>query len=294
MNIIFCIVNVMIDLKRNSKKEPTRATGLRSRNSSIYSPNQKEDFKISRGKFSNFLTCKRCFYLDRVKGLDPPGTPGWTLNETTDLLLKKEFDYCRERQIPHRLFIENQLNNVVPFDHPEIDNWRDSLHKGLMLRHKNTNIILTGGVDDVWQNNISKQLIIVDYKSQAKLGRVDKQDYLEDPYHEAYKIQMDFYAYLLSGMGFDVHQTSYFLVCNAKRDHQEFNKRMNFDEYLVPYNWNINWIEKKIDEMVNLMNDSQIPEQNLSCKNCAYSEQYAKVVSHELKEDKVEIQGSLF
>ena len=284
----------MIDLKRNSKKEPVRATGLRSRGSSYYSPNQKEDFKISRGRFSNFLTCKRCFYLDRVKGLDPPGTPGWTLNETTDLLLKKEFDYCRERQIPHRLFNENQLSNVVPFDHPQIDNWRDSLHKGLMLRHKDTNIILTGGVDDIWQNNISKQLIVVDYKSQAKLGRVDKQDYLEDPYHEAYKIQMDFYAYLLSGMGFDVHQTSYFLVCNAKRDDQEFKKRMNFDEYLVPYNWNIDWIENKIDEMVNLMNGSQVPEQNLSCKNCAYSEQYAKVISNKFKEDKVEIQGSLF
>ena len=284
----------MIDLKRNSKKEPIRATGLRSRVSSCYSPNQKEDFKISRGKFTNFLTCKRCFYLDRVKGLDPPGTPGWTLNETTDLLLKKEFDYCRERQIPHRLFIENQLSNVVPFDHPEIDNWRDSLHKGLMLRHKDTNIILTGGVDDIWQHNISKQLIIVDYKSQAKLGRVDKQDYLEDPYHEAYKIQMDFYAYLLSGMGFDVHQTSYFLVCNAKRDDQEFKKRMNFDEYLVPYNWNIDWIDNKIDEMVNVMNDKQVPEQNLSCKNCAYSEQYAKVINNDFKEDKVEIQGSLF
>ena len=284
----------MIDLKRNGKKEPIRATGLRSRVSSCYSPNQKEDFKISRGKFSNFLTCKRCFYLDRVKGLDPPGTPGWTLNETTDLLLKKEFDYCRERQIPHRLFIENQLSNVVPFDHPEIDNWRDSLHKGLMLRHKDTNIILTGGVDDIWQHNISKQLIIVDYKSQAKLGRVDKQDYLEDPYHEAYKIQMDFYAYLLSGMGFDVHQTSYFLVCNAKRDDQEFQKRMNFDEYLVPYNWNIDWIDNKIDEMVNVMNDKQVPEQNLSCKNCAYSEQYAKVINNDFKEDKVEIQGSLF
>jgi len=284
----------MIDLKRNSKKQPIRATGLRSKSSSFYSPNQKEDFKISRGRFSNFLTCKRCFYLDRVKGLDSPGTPGWTLNETTDLLLKKEFDYCRERQIPHRLFIENQLRNIVPFDHPEIDNWRNSLHKGLMLRHKDTNIILTGGVDDIWQNNISKQLIIVDYKSQAKVGRLDKQDYLEDPYHEAYKIQMDFYNYLLLGMGFDVYKTSYFLVCNAKRDEQEFNKRMIFDEYLIPYNWNIDWIENKIDEMINLLNDSQIPEPNLACKNCAYSEQYAKLISNEFKEDKVEIQGSLF
>ena len=79
----------MIDLKRNSKKEQIEATGLRSRKSSLYKPNQQEDFKISRGRFSNFLTCQRCFYLDRVRGLDPPGTPGWTLNETTDLLLKK-------------------------------------------------------------------------------------------------------------------------------------------------------------------------------------------------------------
>ena len=65
----------MIDLKRNSKKEPIEATGLRSRKSSLYKPNQQEDFKISRGRFSNFLTCQRCFYLDRVRGFDPPSTP---------------------------------------------------------------------------------------------------------------------------------------------------------------------------------------------------------------------------
>ena len=209
------------------------------------------------------------------------------------MLLKKEFDYCRERQIPHRLFIDNDLSHLVPFDHPEIDDWRNSLHKGLMLRHKDTNIILTGGVDDIWQHKITKELIVVDYKSQAKLGRVDKQDYLDDPYHEGYKIQMDFYAYLLKGMGFDVHKTSYFLVCNAKRDDEEFNKRMNFDEYLVPYDWNIDWIEEEIDSMVSLMNNDHIPEPNLSCKNCAYSEQYAKLVCNPVKDNK-EIQGNLF
>ena len=31
----------------------------------------------------------RCFYLDRVIGLAEPGMPGWTLNETTDLVIKK-------------------------------------------------------------------------------------------------------------------------------------------------------------------------------------------------------------
>ena len=283
----------MIDLKRNSKKVPVEATGLRSRKSSLYKPNQKEDFKISRGRFSNFLTCQRCFYLDRVRGLDPPGTPGWTLNETTDLLLKKEFDYCRQKQIPHRIFASNGLSHVVPFDHPEIDNWRNSLHRGLMHRYKDTGIILTGGVDDIWQDTITRQLIIVDYKSQAKNGRVDKKDYLEDPFHEAYKIQMDFYAYLLSGMGFSVHPISYFLVCNAKRDEDEFNKTMRFDEYLVPYKWSNDWIESRLDEMVTLMNQSEIPESNPSCKNCAYADQYSKILFSGNSSKKEITQGTL-
>ncbi len=284
----------MIDLKRNSKKEPVKATGVRARETSSYTPNQTYDFKISRGRFSNFLTCKRCFYLDRVMGLDPPGTPGWTLNETTDLLLKKEFDDCREKQIPHRLFTENGLGHVVPFDHPEMDNWRNSLHHGLMLRHKDTPIILTGGVDDIWQDTRTQQLIVVDYKSQAKNGLVDKQDYLDDPYHEGYKLQMNFYAYLLKGMGFDVHPTSYFLVCNAKRDDDGFHKTMNFDEYLVPYNWTIDGLEQQIDEMVALMNQHEIPEPNECCKNCAYSEQYAKVVHPEGNSGSKPVQRRLF
>ena len=283
----------MIDLKRNSKKIPVKATGVRSRESSSYTPNQTADFKISRGRFSNFLTCKRCFYLDRVMGLDPPGTPGWTLNETTDLLLKKEFDECRESQTPHRLFASNGLGHVVPFDHPEMDNWRNSLHRGLMLRHKDSSVILTGGVDDIWQDTRTKQLIVVDYKSQAKNGLVDKKDYLDDPYLEGYKIQMNFYAYLPKGMGLDVHPTSYFLVCNAKRDDDGFHKTMNFDEYLVPYNWTIDGLEEQLDDMVALMNQQQIPEPNQCCKNCAYSEQYAKAI-HQVGGNGSQRQGSLF
>ena len=61
----------MISLKRNSKLELVEATGIRVRKSSMYTPNQNEDFKISRGKFSDFLTCPRCFYLDRVNGRGP-------------------------------------------------------------------------------------------------------------------------------------------------------------------------------------------------------------------------------
>ena len=59
-------------LKKNSKGELTVATGIRTRKSSMYIPGQNEVFKISRSKFANFVDCKRCFYLDRVKGLQKP------------------------------------------------------------------------------------------------------------------------------------------------------------------------------------------------------------------------------
>jgi len=267
----------MIDLKRNSKKELVPATGKRIRASSIYISNQKEDFKISRGKFSNFLTCPRCFYLDRVIGLDEPGTPGWTLNETTDLLLKQEFDACRESQTPHRLFIEIGLDCLVPFKHPDIDKWRDSLRHGLMHRFEESNIILTGGVDDVWQDTRDGRLVIADYKSQANTKSLDAQTYLSDAYHEGYKTQMDFYAYLLQQMGFEVAETAYFLVCNADRRAEGFYGEMKFSETLIPYKWNTDWIPAKVSEMIDLMNQEKIPDAHPSCKNCAYARQRSLV-----------------
>jgi hypothetical protein len=269
----------MIDLKRNSKKELVTASGLRSRKSSIYTPGQTEPFKLSRSKFSDFLNCQRCFYLDRVRGLVSPGTPGWTLNETTDLLLKKEFDECRKKQIPHRLFAEHGLDNLVPFQHPELDNWRNSLHHGLQSRFKDTNVILSGGVDDVWQNTDDKKLVVVDYKSQANTKSLAPESYLADPYHQGYKVQMDYYAFLLQEMEFEVAEISYFLVCNANRNADGFFGKMDFSETLIPYHWNSDWIPNKVSEMINLLNQKEIPKGNASCINCASAKERATIES---------------
>ena len=38
-------INIMVSLKRNKNGEFVKATGIRSRASSIYKPNQKEDYK---------------------------------------------------------------------------------------------------------------------------------------------------------------------------------------------------------------------------------------------------------
>jgi hypothetical protein len=263
----------MISLKRNSKGLLVNATGLRSRQSSMYVPNQTESFRISRSKFSDFLACKRCFYLDRVKGIVSPSVPGWTLNETTDLLLKKEFDQCRENQIPHRIFERSGLVDVVPFKHQDLDRWRDSLHHGLEYKVANSNIILHGGVDDIWFDRQQDTLIVVDYKSQASIRPVTTDYYLAGTYHQGYKMQLDFYAYLLTRMGFGVSPIGYFYVCNADRSAPTFNGQIHFQETLVPYTCNTNWIDPKIRAMIDVLNSFSLPQHNPSCENCAYSHQ---------------------
>ena len=66
-------------LKRDSKGEITEVKPLRIRKGSIYIKGSNAVFRISRSKFSNFLECKRGFYLERVKGLKDPSMPGWSL-----------------------------------------------------------------------------------------------------------------------------------------------------------------------------------------------------------------------
>ena len=46
------------------------------------------------------------------------------------------------------------------------------------------------------------------------------------------------------------------------RDDHGFHQTMHLDEYLVPYKWNSDWLESKVDEMVSLMNQYEIPKPN--------------------------------
>jgi len=63
---------------------------IRSRN--IYDPNSDKPFKLSRSKVDNYISCQRCFYIDRRLGVgQPPGFP-FNINSAVDELLKKEFN----------------------------------------------------------------------------------------------------------------------------------------------------------------------------------------------------------
>ena len=245
------------------------AASFRIRKSSFYDKKSDTPFKISRSKLSNFLSCKRCFYLDRVIGLKEPSMPGWALNSTVDELLKKEFDQYRKNQKPHPMMIKHNLN-YVPFQHKDLDSWRNSLKGGISYLDEKTNLIIHGGIDDVWLDLDEKKLVVVDYKAQSTSFPVSIESYLNSEWHLGYKLQMDIYVHILRKMNFNVSDVSYFYVCNGEKNNNEFLNKMNFKTTLVPYKVNTSWIEGKLSEMKKVLELDSPPDVVPTCEKCAY------------------------
>ena len=245
------------------------ATSFRTRKSSFYDKKSNTPFKISRSKFSNFLNCKRCFYLDRVIGLKEPSMPGWALNIAVDELLKKEFDQYRKEQKPHPIMLKHKLN-FIPYQHKDLDVWRNSLKGGVSYHDKKNNLILHGGIDDVWFDLDKKKLIVVDYKAQSSNYPVTIKSYLSGEWRLSYKLQMDIYVHILRKMNFIVSDTSYFYVCNGEKTNNKFEDKIDFKTTLVPYAVNTSWIEGKLHEMKEVLNLDEPPGIDISCEKCAY------------------------
>jgi hypothetical protein len=252
-----------IDTKVKPKKGPSQYRPQRVRN--LYDPASEKPFKVSRSKLELFLRCRRCFYLDRRLGVSqPPGYP-FTLNNAVDALLKKEFDSYRAEQKAHPICLENNIE-LIPFMHADMDQWRDSLHKGVQYSVPNTNILLHGGLDDVWINLKTKELTVVDYKATSKQGAVT----LDADWQIGYKRQAEVYQWLLRKNGFLVSDTAYFVYCNAKTDSDRFDKKLIFDVLLLPYVGNDSWVEPAINDAYKCLQKDIIPALEESCDYCLY------------------------
>jgi len=234
------------------------------RTKNLYSPNLKEPFRISRSKIDLFLGCQRCFYLDRKLGVGrPPGYP-FNLNNAVDTLLKQEFDIYRAKGTKHP-FMETYKIDAIPFQHEKMEEWRDARTRGITYLHKPTNLLITGGVDDVWVNP-KGELIIVDYKATSKHGQVS----LDAGWQIAYKRQMEIYQWLFRQNGFKVSDIGYFVYCNGKTDVKAFDGKLEFDITVIPYTGDDSWIEKTILDLHKCLNGNEIPKANPDCDYCSY------------------------
>ena len=230
----------------------------------LFDPAAPAPFKLSRSKIDLFLNCPRCFYLDRRLGIgQPPGFP-FSLNSAVDKLLKKEFDFYREKGEAHPLMKAKGIN-AVPFKHERMDEWRDALKRGVQFHHKATNLLITGGVDDVWVTP-NGELIIVDYKATSKTDEVN----IDADWQIGYRRQMDIYAWLFKQNGFKVFHTGYFVYCNGRSDRPRFDQKLEFDISLLPYTIDDSWVEAAIHQAKVCLASGEIPAAGDDCDYCKY------------------------
>jgi CRISPR/Cas system-associated exonuclease Cas4 (RecB family) len=164
---------------------------------------------------------------------------------------------------------------AIPYDHPQINVWRDSLRGGITYEYPGTDFLITGGVDDVWINE-KEELIIVDYKATAKTEEVS----IDADWQIGYKRQMEIYQWLFSKNGFKVAETGYFLYCNGLTDREAFDQRLDFDVTIIPYKGKHAWIDKVIQEIYVILSSNDIPKQGPDCVYCQYRETVQKTGTH--------------
>ncbi len=236
------------------------------RNRNLFDPDSSQPFKISRSKIDLFLNCPRCFYLDRRLGVaQPPGFP-FSLNSAVDKLLKKEFDGHRVAGTSHPLMKTYGLN-AVPFKHPKIDEWREALTAGIQYLHPQTNLIITGAIDDVWVDE-NGELMIVDYKSTSKDSEVN----LDADWQIGYKRQMEIYQWLFRKNNFKVSDTGYFVYANGDADKKAFDAKLEFNITLLPHTGNDSWVDQAVVDLHKCLIGDNLPLSGEDCDYCRYRE----------------------
>lgn len=234
------------------------------RKRNLFDPESKTPFKLSRSKLENFMQCPRCFYLDRRLGIPEPSMPAFTLNTAVDELLKKEFDLYRAEKKRHPL-MERFGIDAVPFAHPMLKEWQENF-KGVQSLHKETNLIISGAIDDLWQG-ASGELFVVDYKSTSTREPID----LNSQYKEAYKRQMEIYQWLLRRQELKVSNTGYFVYCNADKDKAMFDGQLVFDLEIITYKGDNAWVDEVIIEAKKCLMAKRAPDYSKDCEHCQYT-----------------------
>jgi len=223
---------------------------------------------LSRTAIEQYIRCPKCFYFHRKLGLKPPSMVPLTLAVATDALLKNEFDAVRKSASTHPLWLREKLN-VLAFDHPDIDLWRNNF-KGIRVKWSGSDIEIFGAVDDVWINNDTHELHVVDYKSTSKQGIPT----IEGGFGDGYKRQMEIYQWLLRSSGYNVSPVGYFLYVNGIKQGGFYDKylvgNMRFETNIIVYQGNASWVEQTIANSIDCLASAEIPASGSNCDSCRY------------------------
>lgn len=243
-----------------------------------YNPNRMAEWnyggakwRLSRSKIDFYLECPRCFYIDNKLGTKRPGMPSFNLNIAVDELFKKEFDVHRAAGTTHPIMTQYNID-AMPFKHAQMDVWRDPF-VGLEYIDPVTNLVVSGGIDDVWQLH-DGSLIVVDYKATSKEGTIVTLD--DSSWATQYARQISVYQWLLRKMSFTVSDTGYFVYANALKTAAVFNNTLTFETTLVPMTGDTSWIEPTLVDIKTCLESPMYPKSGNKCEYCPYREATGK------------------
>ena len=222
--------------------------------------------KLSRSAIEQYLNCKRCFIL-MYKYKVRLNTLPFTLNTAVDNLCKNEFDFYREKQEPHPLFIEHNID-AVPFKHENMDKWRNNF-QGISYFNEETDVHFYGAVDDVWVKK-DGELILSDVKSTSKNNFDWDETWKKYEYPKGYKRQLEMYQWLFRKNGFKVSNTAYLVYFNGLKNEPMFNQSLKFDLHLIRLDCNDGWVAKTIIEAKKLLERDSYPQGSFNCDTCRY------------------------
>ncbi len=258
--------------KRGTRRAPAEPSGMAGKkpyaikgDRSRFDPEADTPYRVSRSGIDRFLECPRCFYLEKRLGIARPDSPGFALNTAVDALLKREFDDYRARHATHPLMKKYGID-AVPYDHPDIEIWRDSLRRGISILHEPSELVVRGGVDDVWITP-DGTLLIVDYKATSKSDTPSIDDAW---YRQGYKRQMEVYQWLFRQNGFKVSDTGYFVYTNGDSGREAFNDTLAFETIIIPYKGDDGWVDRTVTEMAKVLRSNKIPASDPLCHFCGY------------------------
>ena len=243
------------------------------RTQNLFDPASVQAYKVSRTQLELFVDCPRCFYLDRRLGVSRVSTPPFTLNSATDVLLKKEFDSYRQKQLPHPIALKYQLD-LVPYSDSRLDQWRTN-SRGIQYLCPKTNLLIAGAIDDLWLNRQDQSIYLVDYKSTSTTKEIT----LADKWKEAYKRQMEVYQWLLRRNSIPVQNRCYFLFVNGVTSRTAFDNRLDFEMLLIPYDGNDAWVGSTVQAVHDCLRSEHAPPSSKECSWCAYRDCASKVLA---------------
>lgn len=212
--------------------------------------------KLSPSKLSLFFDCKRCFWIDKIKGIRRPTGIFPSLPNGMDMILKKHFDVYRSAgTLPPE--IDGKMNGSLFNDMEKLNVWRNN-RRGIQHVDE-SGAILMGALDDLFVTEDGFH-VPVDFKTRGFPLKDDTSSY--------YQHQMDAYCFLLEKNGVKTADFAYLIFYYPVETNG--NGKFSFKCDIVKLETNKKDAESHFKSAIETLQGPE-PEPNQDCPWCNWN-----------------------